>query len=154
VRLIHIARDVKMGAVRVVLDTDVIVAAMRSPAGASSALLQAALDGRATLLANVALALEYEAVCSRAEHRAAAGLTVQQLGIFVDAVLALIEPVESHFVWRPQLRDPADEMVLEAAVNGGAQAIVSFNQRDYAAAPVRFGIRVLLPRDALRSLSK
>lgn len=139
---------------RLVLDTDVLVAAMRSPSGASSALLQAALEGRVTLLGNVAWALEYEAVCSRTEHLAAGGLTADEGRIFVDAVFALIEPVESHFVWRPQLRDPADEMVLEAAVNGGAQAIVSFNHRDYGAAPVRFGIRMLLPRDALRSLSK
>lgn len=137
---------------RVVLDTDVVVAAMRSPQGASAGLLEAAIDGRVTLLGNVALALEYEAVCSRAEHLAAAGLTACQLGVFVDAVLALLVPVESHFVWRPQLRDPADEMVLEAAVNGSAQAIVSFNRRDYGPAPARFGIRVLLPRDALRSL--
>lgn len=69
-------------------------------------------------------------------------------------MVAVLVPVESHFVWRPQLRDPADEMVLEAAVNGSAQAIVSFNRRDYGPAPARFGIRVLLPRDALRSLSK
>ena len=69
-------------------------------------------------------------------------------------MLAVLVPVESHFVWRPQLRDPADEMVLEAAVNGSAQAIVSFNRRDHAPAPARFGIRVLLPRDASRSLSK
>ena len=63
-------------------------------------------------------------------------------------------PVESHFIWRPQLRDASDEMVLEAAVNGGAGAIISFNQRGFGAAPARFGIRVLLPRNALRSLPK
>ena len=139
---------------RVVLDTDVVVAAMRSPSGASSALLEAAVGGRITLLGNVALALEYEAVCSRAEHLRAAGLSPRQLGVFVDAVIALMEPVESHFIWRPQLRDASDEMVLEAAVNGGAGAIISFNQRDFGAAPARFGIPVLLPRDALRSLPK
>jgi predicted nucleic acid-binding protein len=138
---------------RWVLDTDVVVAAMQSPAGASAAILGAALDRHVVLLANVALALEYEAVCLRAEHLQAAGLTGSQAGQFVDGVLALVTPVASHFVWRPQLRDPADEMVLEAAVNGGAQAIVSFNHRGFGAAPERFGIPVLLPRDALRSLS-
>lgn len=137
---------------RLVLDTDVLVAALRSPTGASSALLQAALSGRVTLLANVALVLEYEAVCNRAEHLAAAGLEAAQVGMFLDAVCALAAPVESHFVWRPQLRDPSDEMVLEAAVNGRADAIVTFNQRDFGAAPQRFGIRVILPRDAWRKL--
>lgn len=74
-----------------------------------------------------------------------AGLTQRQVGIFVDAVLAMAEPVETHFLWRPQLRDPADEMVLEAAVNGKAGAIVTFNGRDFGAVPAMFGIEVLTP---------
>jgi putative PIN family toxin of toxin-antitoxin system len=140
--------------VRIVLDTDVVVAALRSPSGASAGLLQAALEGSVTLLANVALFLEYEAVCARTEHLTAAGLGAKDLAVFLDAVAALIEPVESHFVWRPQLRDPADEMVLEAAVNGTARAIVTFNRRDFGRIPARFGIQVMLPSDALRSLFK
>ena len=139
---------------RVVLDTDVVVAAMRSPSGASSALLAAALAGRVVLVANVALVLEYEAVCGRAEHLDAAKFNSRQLTTFLDAVAALVEPVESHFIWRPQLRDPCDEMVLEAAVNGAAQVIVTFNTRDFGVAPEKFGIRALLPREALRSLPK
>ena len=135
---------------RWVLDIDVVVAALRSPTGASAALVQAALDGRVRLLANVALVLEYEAVCLRAEHLSAAGLDLTDAVSFVDGVAALCEPVESHFVWRPQLRDPADEMVLEAAVNGRADAIVRFNRRDFGAVPARFGIDVLLPRDAFQ----
>lgn len=137
---------------RLVLDTDVVVAAMRSPSGASSALLVAALEGRLQLLANVALILEYEAVCTRDEHLRAAGLSHAQASIFLDALAALAEPVDSHFIWRPQLKDPSDEMVLEAAVNGRAQAIVSFNQRDFAVAPERFGLKALLPRDAFRKV--
>lgn len=139
---------------RLVLDTDVVVAAMRSPTGASAALLEAALDGKVTMLANVALMLEYEAVCARTEHLEAARLSGAELGVFLDALAALAEPVESHFVWRPRLRDPGDEMVLEAAVNGRANGIVTFNARDYGAAPSEFGMRVLLPRDALRRVMK
>ncbi len=123
---------------------------MRSPSGASAALLLEALNGHIVLLANVALMIEYEASCSREEHLSAAGLSKVQLGVFIDAVAALVTPVETHFLWRPQLRDPGDEMVLEAAVNGGAQAIVTFNQRDFGVAPKRFGIDVMLPRDALQ----
>jgi len=139
---------------RLVLDTDVVVAAMRSPSGASAALLLAALDGKVQLLANVALILEYEAVCKREVHLTAAAFDIEQAGIFVDALAALAEPVESHFIWRPQLKDPSDEMVLEAAVNGQAQSIVTFNLRDFSTAPERFGLRILLPRDALRRVSK
>lgn len=73
---------------------------------------------------------------------------------FVDAVIAMCEPVETHFLWRPQLRDPNDEMVLEAAVNGRADAIVTFNRRDYGATPAEFGVEVLLPREALARIKR
>jgi putative PIN family toxin of toxin-antitoxin system len=132
-----------------VLNTNIVVAAMRSPTGASAALLVAARRSELTLLANVALALEYEATCQLAEHRVAAGLTADETSIFIDAVLAMVEPVETHFMWRPQLRDPADELVLEAAVNGQAAAIVTFNRRDFGTAPGAFGIEVLTPAEAL-----
>ena len=137
---------------RYVLDTDVIVAAMRSPSGASAALLLAALDKRFTLVANVPLIIEYEATCSRVEHHLAAGLSAAEVQQFLDGLAALAEPVETHFLWRPRLRDPADEMVLEAAVNGHANAIVTFNLRDYGLNTKDFGIEVLLPRDALKRL--
>lgn len=150
--LYDIAGNVKMRLTRLVLDTDVIVAAMRSPRGASAALLEAALDGAVTMLANVALMLEYETVCARAEHLKAAALSREELEVFLDGVAAIVEPVEAHYVWRPRLRDPGDEMVLEAAVNGRAQAIVTFNARDYGNAPAEFGVRLVLPRDALKRL--
>jgi putative PIN family toxin of toxin-antitoxin system len=138
--------------VRLVLDTDVVVAAMCSPAGASAAILRAARRGQAVILLGVALAMEYEAVCCRAEHRLAAGLSDREAGVFVDAVIAMAEPVETHFMWRPQLRDPNDEMVLEAAVNGRADGLVTFNKRDFGTAPSRFGVAVLLPREAIRRI--
>lgn len=95
----------------------------------------------------MALAIEYEAVCRAPEHRSAAGLSVKDVDVFLDAVVAMMTPVESHFIWRPQLRDPSDEFVLEAAVNGQAGAIVTFNQRDFGSAPAKFGVEVLRPRD-------
>jgi putative PIN family toxin of toxin-antitoxin system len=131
------------------LDTDVVVAAMHSPAGAAAAILRSIRQGETTLLLSVPLALEYEAVCQKAEHRLDAGLSQGQVDIFVTAVIAMAEPVETHFLWRPQLRDPGDEMVLEAAVNGGADALVTFNMRDYGEAPSRFGVELLLPRTAI-----
>lgn len=141
-----------MGDVRLVLDTNVIVAAMRSPSGASAALLRAARRKTFTPVANVALALEYEATCARAEHRLASGLTAPEVEVFVDAVVGMMEPVETHFLWRPQLRDPGDELVLEAAVNGGAAAIVTFNLRDFGMAAEHFGIELLSPPQALKRI--
>jgi len=62
--------------------------------------------------------------------------------------------VETHFQWRPQVRDPGDEMVLEAAINGHAGIIVTFNISDFAAAAGRFGIQILQPRDLMREMSR
>jgi predicted nucleic acid-binding protein len=127
----------------------VVVAAMRSPTGASAAIVRLAKEGRVTLLVSVALALEYEAICRRGEHRIASGLNEHQVNVFVDVIVALAEPVETHFLWWPQLRDACDEMVLEAAINGEADALVSFNARDFGAAPGRFGIDLLLPSEVM-----
>lgn len=134
------------------MDTDAVVAAMRSPSGASAAIIRAVRQKRATLLMSVPLAVEYEAICRRSEHRVAAGLSVREVGIFLDAIVAMGEPVPVHFLWRPQLRDPNDEMVLEAAVNGRADALVTFNMRDYGTVPARFGVDLLLPREAIRRI--
>ena len=139
---------------RLVLDTDAVVAAMRSPTGASAAIIRAAREGRVTLLVSVPLAIEYESVCRKYEHRLAAGLSDRQVDIFLDAALAMCEPVETHFLWRPQLRDPNDEMVLEAAVNGRADGLVTFNRRDFGTAPERFGVAILLPREALARINQ
>lgn len=137
---------------RLVLDTDVIVAALRSPRGASAALLRAIRQDQATMLLSTTLLLEYEAVCRREEHRLAAGLTMEEVETFLDGLAVLAEPVAVHFLWRPQLRDAGDEMVLEAAVNGQAKAIVAFNHRDYGNAPARFGMLLLLPAEAFKRI--
>jgi len=134
------------------LDTDAIVAGMRSPGGASAEILRQARQGRVTLLVSVPLAMEYEAICSEAEHRLAAGLSEREVEIFLDAIVAMAEPVKTHFLWRPQLRDPGDEMVLEAAVNGQADLLVTFNVRDFGPVPSRFGIELMIPRDALERI--
>jgi putative PIN family toxin of toxin-antitoxin system len=137
-----------------VFDSDMIVAAMRSPSGASAALLAAALDKRIRFCANVALMIEYEATCMREEHLSAARLSQAKARVFLDAIAALVEPVETHFLWRPQLRDPGDEMVLEAAVNGQAQAIVTFNTRDFGTSARKFGVQIMLPREALAQVKQ
>ena len=86
---------------RLVLDTDVIVAGLRSPLGTSAALLMEADRGSVQLLASIPLAIEYEAKCSASGHWIAAGLTREEALIFVDAIIALVEPVKTYFLWRP-----------------------------------------------------
>nr|CAA6811428.1 MAG: Unknown protein [uncultured Thiotrichaceae bacterium] len=138
---------------RYVLDTDVIIAAMRSPTGASAAILLTALnDSTLKLLCSVPLALEYEAKCTMEKHYEAAQLSREQSQIFVDTILGMMEPVKLDFRWRPQLKDPGDEMVLETAINGHADMLVTFNLRDYGSAPQLFGIQALRPADALKRI--
>ena len=137
---------------RCVFDTNVVVAALRSPSGASAALLENALARRFTLLLSVPLVLEYEATCIDPAQRIASGLDRSEVETVVSALCAVAEPVRSRFLWRPQLRDPADEMVLEAAVNGRADALVTFNRRDFSEVPATFGIELLTPRQTLRRI--
>lgn len=135
---------------RIVLDTCVVAAAFRSRRGASNALLMAAVDGRFHLLVTTALFLEYEAVLKRQEQRLVTGLSLEQTDRMLGALASICKPVEVHFRWRPQLADPADEMVLEAAVNARAHALVTFNTRDFALAGDKFGVAVLRPVEILR----
>ena len=136
------------------IDTDVVVAAMRSPRGASAELLRRIDGGKAVMLLTVALALEDEAICTLAEHRLASGLSASDAALYVDGLIALAEPVRAFFRWRPQLRDPGDELVLEAAVNGQADAIVTFNESHLREARKSFGIEVIRPAEALRRIKK
>ena len=135
-----------------VLDTSVIVAGFRSPAGASAEILRRARHGKVTLMVSVGLFVEYEAVLKRPEHLKAAALSTVDVDGLLDAIASFAEPVQMFFLWRPQLRDADDDMVLETAVNGQADAIVTFNIRDFAAASPEFGIPVMLPGDVLRRL--
>jgi len=132
-----------------VLDTDVMVAALRCSRGASRQLLLGALDGSFQLLLSVPLILEYEAVLSRPEHLAACGLTAAEVGRVLDDLAGIAQPVNLSFRWRPRLSDSNDDMVLETAVNGNADAIVTFNQRDFEAAVRDFGCALILPGAAL-----
>jgi putative PIN family toxin of toxin-antitoxin system len=133
---------------RFVLDTSVMVAAMRSPAGASAALVVAAIDLRIEITANAGLFAEYEAVMTRSEHVRAARTTRIRIRGVLDDLAGVVRPARSDWSLRPQLSDADDEMVLEAAVNGGATAIVTFETRTFETAAARFGIEVLTPAAA------
>ena len=82
----------------------------------------------------------------------AIGATRQSVLLALDFIAAIADEAQGHFRWRPQVRDPADEMVLEAAVNGRASVLMTFNRRDFGAGPASFGIRLCTPGDFLRSL--
>ena len=152
----NIARNIIYAGVRLVLDTAALVAAIRSDAGASRWLLRSALEARRglTLLVSVPLLLEYEAVMTRAEHLRAAGLSATDVELLLDAVAAVAEPVRLAYLWRPRLPDANDDMVLEAAINGRADAIVTFNLRHFGRTAEGFGIAVLSPGEAMIRLER
>ena len=138
----------------VVLDTSVLVAGLRSRNGGSNAVLEAVARGKVTMLASPPLFLEYEEVLLRQEHREVCGLSQEGVGEFLSELAAVVRPVQVHFRWRPQLVDPADEIVLEAAINGQADVIVTHNTRHFARAKEQFGILIWQPVDLLKRLKR
>jgi predicted nucleic acid-binding protein len=116
------------------------------------ALLDAALKGRLEILVSAALVLEYEAVLTRAEHLRVSELSLAEVEGLLDSICRTATEVTIQWHWRPQLHDPDDEMVLEAAINGHAEAIVTFNRVDFVRGARRFGLKVLSPREALERM--
>ena len=129
------------------LDTSVLVAALRSSTGASSLLGEAVLRGQLRPLVSVPLVLEYEAVLTRPEHLLASGFAAVEAVKIVKAFCSMGEAVHIAFRLRPQLPDPNDEFVLETAFHGRADAIISFNRKEFEPAKA-FGIRTLCPKEA------
>jgi len=114
--------------------------------------LLAALERRVQMLVSVPLMLEYEAVLMRPEQLEEFALTSAEVDSILDAVSAIAEPVALRFLWRPQLKDPSDEMVLEAAVNGSADYLVTFNLRHLSNAAALFGIEADVPGQVWRKI--
>ncbi len=138
---------------RLVLDTNVVIAAFRSRRGASNLLLRYAEAREVGLLCSTPLFLEYEAVLGRAEVRAATGHSLADVCAVMNALAAVAEPVDLRWRTRPMLRDANDEMVLETAGNGDADAIVTHNVKDFR--PARsLGIEVVTPGAVVRRLRR
>ena len=138
-----------------VLDTNILVAALWSRSGASFRIVERALSGDLGYSISVALALEYEAVLTRASIREASWASVQELDVILDALIGqaqLVMPIRTRL--RPALADPSDDMVLECAVQAGADAIVTMNVRDFAAARAVYRIDVIKPGELFLRLER
>ena len=131
----------------IVIDTNVLVSALRSSTGFSRRLVVEVLHRRIVAAVSVPLFIEYEDVLSRPVQLKAFRLKVTDIGIFLDGLASVLTPVDIAYLWRPQLKDPADEMVLEAAANASASHIVTWNVKDFAAASRLFEIKVLTPAE-------
>ncbi len=134
---------------RVVMDTSVLVAAVRSTTGASSRFLDLVEQGIFRLSFTTALLLEYEAVLLRTEQVQQHRLSAQSVNRLLDRLMVSAAPVRIRYRYRPLLTDPDDEHVLEAAVNGFADALVTHNVSDFLPAALQFGIQVVRPADII-----
>jgi putative PIN family toxin of toxin-antitoxin system len=136
---------------RVVLDTSVLVAALRSRRGASFALLELLRAGAFEVAISVPLVVEYEAVLMR--HVETLGLHPTEVGTLVDYLCVVGKPHRIHFLWRPTLRDAKDDFLLELAVAAECDYIVAHNVTDFAGID-RFGVRPMKPGQFLRQLEE
>jgi putative PIN family toxin of toxin-antitoxin system len=149
--LVGIVYNTGMAIPQIVLGTNVLISAQRSRRDASSKLLSLLGTGKFHVHLSVALALEYEDVLMR--YRVELGLTQDDIGDLVDAICALAGPHEIYYMWRPYLRDPGDEFVLDLAVAAQCNYIVTFNQRHFAGVE-RFGIQLITPGEFLKVIGE
>jgi putative PIN family toxin of toxin-antitoxin system len=137
---------------QIVIDTNVFVSALRSKRGASFKLLS--LIGQSEqfeINLSVPLVLEYEDVANRQLN--ITGLSAEDVSDIIDYLCSIGNLCPIYFLWRPFLKDPKDDMVLELAVEAQCQYIVTFNQRDFAGVE-QFGLRVLTPQEFLRKIGE
>lgn len=135
---------------RVVVDTNVLVSAMISAEGASREVIRACLIGTHGPLMRNALLAEFEDVVSRPEILRSAPIAEGDRRDLLDAFLAVCDWVPIYFLWRPNLTDEADNYLVELALSGGAECIVTHNARDFAASELLFpDLAILSPRQFL-----
>jgi len=135
--------------VRVVLDTSVLVAGVRSRRGASFEVLSRLGNSTFGVAVSVSLVLEYEATLLR--HVAESALDEDDVRDLIDYVCDVAIRQKIFFLWRPFLRDPGDDLVLELAVAAQCEAIVTHNVRDFRGIE-QLGVRVLTPGEFLQEL--
>lgn len=140
-----------MSKIQIVADTNVFVTALRSQFGASYKLFSLIDEDVYRLNLSVPLALEYEAVAKRMVSGIA--LSVKDIDHILDYVISKSNHWQIHFLWRPQLKDPCDDMVLELAVTANCDYIITYNGTDFKEIE-NFGIQVLTPKEFLKLVGK
>ena len=138
--------------VAIVLDTNVLVAALLRGGGTGRAVLRACLRGQYQPVLGPALLAEYEDVLGRAELFATSVLSVRERNEVFDGFLNRARWVEVFYAWRPNLPDEADNHLIELAVAAQAEAIVTRNLRDLSRGELKFpSLRMLTPEQCLEA---
>jgi putative PIN family toxin of toxin-antitoxin system len=134
---------------QIVIDTNVLVSAIRSKRGASYLLLTYFDAGKFEINVSVPLVLEYEAVLKGIRRNV--GLTEADVGVLIDYICSIANRHLIDFLWRPQLPDPKDDMVLEIAIQAGCEAIVTHNVADFRGCD-QFGVQIETPKSFLKRI--
>jgi putative PIN family toxin of toxin-antitoxin system len=140
-----------MGILHILIDTNVVIAALCSRTGASFKLLSLVGTKRFEIHDSVALVLEYEDVIQR--HRTEAGLSQDDVFIFIDSLCSMAHHHKIHFSWRPSLPDANDELILELAVSARCEYIVTHNVSDFRGSE-KFGIKAITPKQFLQIIGE
>lgn len=131
------------------IDTSIMDAGLYSSKGASHQVLKAVLDKRVQPVISVALLFEYEDVLKRNSRRL--GIKHADIDSLLDVICSLCSLQKIHYLWRPFLPDPKDDLVLELAVASGVKTIATFNTKDFKGVE-EFGVRVLSPKKLLEEI--
>lgn len=134
---------------RVVLDTCIIFSALRSSSGASFRIVSSLPDKKFQPVVSTPVFFEYEEVLLRPGQFP--HLTAGEIDDYMDYLASVCETVRVNFLWRPTLPDPDDDLILELAVSARADAIVTFNLKDFAGAE-KFGIPILSPKQFINEI--
>lgn len=138
--------------INIVIDTNVIIAALRSRLGASFRLVELIGKGKFETFLSVPLALEYEAVSKRMLPELTA-LQDEDIDTLINYVCKVSQRMEIFFLWRPFLRDEKDDMVLELAIRSNCEFIVTHNLKDFGGVG-RFGIEAITPKEFLKTIGE
>jgi len=134
---------------KIVIDTNVLFAALKSGQGASYKLISLLPSKRFSIVISVPLIIEYEDVLRRGKLHAS--ITEKDIGEFIDFFCHVGDQQDIFFLWRPFLPDPSDDLVLEVAVAGGCDAIITYNKHHFRNVE-KFGLRILDPKEFLVGL--
>ena len=150
-RRIGITYNTGMGLHQFVIDTNVFVTALRSQYGASYKLMLLIKSGKFEVNLSVPLALEYEASAKKMIGEIA--LKEKEIDDILDFVISKANHWQIYYLWRPQLRDPGDDMVLELAVTANCEYIITYNLEDYKGSD-KFGVKAINPKEFLQMIGE
>ena len=137
---------------RIVFDTSSLITALRSGRGAAAEVLRLALLEKFVILLDYTIASEYRDVALRPEHLGASGRTAENVLSLIEGIESIAEPVVVTLKPRPLSPDPNDDMVLDVAINGRADVIVTQNTKHFASAARQYGTKVLTPVELLETI--